>query len=162
MGLYLPWAGVAGPYVSTCLWLWLGVLDALQGVGLGMILLQTLSRLHVCATLAAAQLIGSVVVMVARATSPSKVGPGNVFPNPAIWNPSTGENNPFVHWEFWIALACQIVIVFGYFFFFRKEQLVRSSCDVTCVVGIVADQAEQAIVWQRNRKGIMKGMMYGN
>ena len=125
MGLYLPWAGVAGPYVSTCLWLWLGVLDALQGVGLGMILLQTLSRLHVCATLAAAQLIGSIVVMVARASSPSKVGPGNVFPNPAIWNPSTGENNPFIHWEFWLALACQIVIVFGYFFFFRKEQLVR-------------------------------------
>ncbi|KAL8276805.1 hypothetical protein RQP46_010810 [Phenoliferia psychrophenolica] len=26
IGLYLPWAGVAGPYISTCLWLWLGVL----------------------------------------------------------------------------------------------------------------------------------------
>lgn len=47
-----------------------------------------------------------------------------MFPNPAIWNPSTGENNPFVHWEFWLALACQIVIVIGYFVFFRKEQLV--------------------------------------
>jgi hypothetical protein len=31
-----------------------------------MILLQTLSRLHVCATLAGAQLLGSVVVMIAR------------------------------------------------------------------------------------------------
>lgn len=69
MGLYVPWAGVAGPYLSTCLWLWLGVLDALQGVGLGMILLQTLSRLHVCATLAGAQLLGSVVVMVARSVA---------------------------------------------------------------------------------------------
>lgn len=51
---------------GTCLWLWLGVLDAVQGVGLGMILLQTLSRLHVCATLAGAQLLGSCVVMIAR------------------------------------------------------------------------------------------------
>jgi hypothetical protein len=37
---------------------------------------------------------------------------------------ATGENNPFVHWEFWLALICQIVIVIGYFVFFRKEQLV--------------------------------------
>lgn len=115
---------VADRTSGTCLWLWLGVLDALQGVGLGMILLQTLSRLHVCATLAGAQLLGSCIVMLARGTAPDKVGPGNVFPNPAIWNPSTGENNPFIHWEFWFALVCQIVIVIGYFFFFRKEQLV--------------------------------------
>lgn len=99
---------------TTCIWLWLGVLDAIQGVGLGMILLQTLSRLHVCATLAGAQLLGSVVVMVARATAPNKVGPGNVFPNLAIWDISTGRNNPFVHWEFWLCLVCQIIIVIGY------------------------------------------------
>jgi alpha-1,3-glucan synthase len=99
---------------STCIWLWLGVLDAIQGVGLGMILLQTLSRLHVCATLAGAQLLGSVVVMVARASAPDKVGPGNVFPNLAIWNLDTGENNPFKYWEFWLCLICQIIIVIGY------------------------------------------------
>jgi alpha-1,3-glucan synthase len=40
LALYIPWAGGAGPYIGICLWLWLGVLDALQGVGLGMILLQ--------------------------------------------------------------------------------------------------------------------------
>jgi alpha-1,3-glucan synthase len=68
------------------LWLWLGVLDAIQGVGLGMILLQTLSRLHVCATLAGAQMLGSVVVIIARATAPNRIGPGNVFPNAALWN----------------------------------------------------------------------------
>lgn len=79
-----------------------------------MILLQTLSRLHVCATLAGAQLLGSIVVIVARASSPSKLGPGNVFPNPAIWDVSTGRNNPFVHWEFWLCLVCQIIIVIGY------------------------------------------------
>lgn len=40
LALYIPWAGGAGPYLGLCLWLWLGVLDAVQGVGLGMILLQ--------------------------------------------------------------------------------------------------------------------------
>lgn len=40
LALYIPWAGTAGPYLGISLWLWLGVLDAVQGVGLGMILLQ--------------------------------------------------------------------------------------------------------------------------
>ena len=40
LALYIPWAGTSGPYLGTSLWLWLGVLDAIQGVGLGMILLQ--------------------------------------------------------------------------------------------------------------------------
>jgi alpha-1,3-glucan synthase len=87
-----------------------------------MILLQTLSRLHVCATLAAAQLIGSIVVMIARATAPDKMGPGNVFPNVAFWEPG-GSINPIAHYEFWLCLVCQMVIPVGYFFFFRKEQL---------------------------------------
>lgn len=101
------------------------MLDAIQGVGFGMILLQTLSRLHVCATLAAAQFVGSAVLMIARATAPDKNGPGNVFPNAAFWSPSTGENNPVAHWEFWLCLVCQLIIPFGYFSFFRKEQLVK-------------------------------------
>src|SRR5258708_4560486 len=40
LALYIPWAGSRGPYLGVSLWLWLGVLDAVQGVGLGMILLQ--------------------------------------------------------------------------------------------------------------------------
>ena len=40
LALYIPWAGRAGPYLGISLWLWLGVLDAVQGVGLGLILLQ--------------------------------------------------------------------------------------------------------------------------
>ncbi|KAL1410802.1 hypothetical protein Q8F55_001744 [Vanrija albida] len=124
-GIYVPWGGAAGPYIGTCVWLWLGVLDAIQGVGFGMILLQTLSRLHVCATLAAAQFVGSAVLMIARATAPDKNGPGNVFPNAAFWTPSSGENNPVAHWEFWLCLVCQLIIPFGYFSFFRKEQLVK-------------------------------------
>jgi len=44
LALYIPWAGSAGPYLGISLWLWLGVLDAIQGVGLGMILLQVMYR----------------------------------------------------------------------------------------------------------------------
>lgn len=44
LALYIPWAGTAGPYLGISLWLWLGVLDAIQGVGLGMILLQVYLR----------------------------------------------------------------------------------------------------------------------
>lgn len=124
LGLYVPWGGSSGPYLSVSLWLWLGVLDAIQGVGLGMILLQTLSRLHVCATLAFAQMIGSIVVIVARATSPNALGPGTVFPDAAKWTPSEGwAESPIAYPLFWVALVCQIVIVVGYFWFYRKEQL---------------------------------------
>ncbi|KAF8522241.1 glycoside hydrolase family 13 and glycosyltransferase family 5 protein [Hysterangium stoloniferum] len=126
LALYIPWAGKSGPYLGTSLWLWLGVLDAIQGVGLGMILLQTLSRLHVCATLAFAQVIGSVCVMIARATAPNRVGPGTVFPDAAKWDFTGGlKGSPMEFAPFWIAMICQIVIVIGYFWFYRKEQLSR-------------------------------------
>ncbi|KAG8847333.1 Cell wall alpha-1,3-glucan synthase ags1 [Serendipita sp. 411] len=126
LALYIPWAGKVGPYLGTSLWLWLGVLDAIQGVGLGMILLQTLSRLHVCATLAFAQLIGCICVMVARATAPNRIGPGSVFPDASKWDFSRGlEGSPMASGPFWIAMICQLVIVVGYFWFYRKEQLSR-------------------------------------
>ena len=125
LALYIPWAGRAGPYLGLSLWLWLGVLDAIQGVGLGMILLQTLSRLHVCATLAFAQVIGSICVMVARATAPNRIGPGTVFPDIATWDFKANglKGSPMAEPAFWIALICQLVIVIGYFWFYRKEQL---------------------------------------
>lgn len=126
LALYIPWAGSAGPYLGTSLWLWLGVLDAIQGVGLGMILLQTLSRLHVCATLAYAQVIGCICVMVARATAPNRIGPGSVFPDAAKWDFENGlKGSPMASAPFWLALICQVIIVFGYFWFYRKEQLAR-------------------------------------
>lgn len=46
LALYIPWAGSGGPYLGISLWLWLGVLDAIQGVGLGMILLQVCFQPH--------------------------------------------------------------------------------------------------------------------
>lgn len=113
---------ISARFVSASLWLWLGVLDAVQGVGLGMILLQTLSRIHVSATLCIAQIIGSTSVLVARATAPNRIGPGNVFPDLGLWNPSQAlAESPVARWEFWIALACQLCIVAGYFVLFRKE-----------------------------------------
>ncbi|KAI0079915.1 glycoside hydrolase family 13 and glycosyltransferase family 5 protein [Panus rudis PR-1116 ss-1] len=126
LALYIPWAGSGGPYLGISLWLWLGVLDAIQGVGLGMILLQTLSRLHVCATLAFAQIIGSICVMIARATAPNRIGPESVFPDAAKWDFQDGlKGSPLASAPFWVAMVCQIVIVIGYFWFYRKEQLVH-------------------------------------
>jgi alpha-1,3-glucan synthase len=51
---------------------------------------QTLSRLHVCATLAFSQVIGSICVMVARATAPDRIGPGSVFPDASKWDFNQG------------------------------------------------------------------------
>jgi alpha-1,3-glucan synthase len=39
IGLNMAWAGKIGPFLGSALWLYLGVLDNIQGVGLGMLLL---------------------------------------------------------------------------------------------------------------------------
>lgn len=120
IGQYVPWAG--GPVISAIagrsLWLWLGVLDAVQGVGFGMILLQTLTRFHVLFTLIAAQVLGSIATILARATAPDKIGPGDVFPDfSAGAMPGLGKA-----W-FWVALVMNLAVPMGFFMFFRKEQL---------------------------------------
>ena len=122
IGQYLPWAGgpVASALVGRTLWLWLGVLDSLQGVGLGMILLQTLTRIHIAFTLLAAQVLGSIFTILARATAPNNLGPGPVFPDFSV-DIRGGLSS---HW-FWIGLLCQAIICVGFFLFFRKEQLTK-------------------------------------
>ncbi|QSZ37320.1 hypothetical protein DSL72_009418 [Monilinia vaccinii-corymbosi] len=119
MGQYVPWigGGLASALFSRSLWLWLGMLDALQGVGFGMVLLQTLTRVHIAFTLIAAQVLGSITTMIARACAPNNVGPGPVFPDL-----SEGVANLGQAW-FWIGLICQFAICAGFFTFFRKEQL---------------------------------------
>ncbi|KAF2266529.1 hypothetical protein CC78DRAFT_615044 [Lojkania enalia] len=121
MGLYIPWAATPaiGALLGRALWLWLGVLDALQGVGFGMILLQTMTRFHVGFTLTAAQVVGSVATIVARATSPNKLGPGPIFPNLALSIEGLGNG------IFWVALVLQGLICVGFLMFFRKEQLFK-------------------------------------
>ena len=126
LALYIPWAGHGGPYLGVCLWLWLGVLDAIQSVALGLILLQTLCRLHVCATLAFAQVIGSISVIVAPATAPTRMGAESVFPDAAQSDFADGlKDSPLASPLFWIALVCRLIIVIGYFWFYRllKETL---------------------------------------
>ncbi|KIV87923.1 hypothetical protein, variant [Exophiala sideris] len=118
---YVPWGGATcGALLGRTLWLWLGVLDEVQGIGLGMLLLQTLPRFHVAGTLVACQIIGSAANIVARASSPDRTGPGDVFPNFAI-NPDWGLTRAW----FWIALICQMIICLGFLKFFRKEQLFK-------------------------------------
>lgn len=120
IGQSVPWAGspVAGALVGRSLWLWLGVLDALQGVGFGMILLQTLTRFHICFVLIGAQVLGSIATILARATAPNKIGPGDVFPDFSV-----SIRDPLSKAWFWVALLSQLVICWGFFMFFRKEQL---------------------------------------
>lgn len=120
VGLYLPWLrnAVASALASRALWLWLGVLDTVQGVGIGMVLLLTLTRQHVAATLVGAQILGSIATILARATAPDKIGPGDVFPDFSEGiMPGIGKA-----W-FWVALGMQLILPFGYFKFFRKEQV---------------------------------------
>jgi alpha-1,3-glucan synthase len=126
IGVYLPWAGgpQASALIGRSLWLWLGVLDSIQGVGLGMILLQTLTRMHVAFTLIGAQVLGSLATIAARATAPNKIGPGDVFPDLSSFR--IGDDAEVLRKAvFYVALLFQLVICVGYFMFFRKEQLTK-------------------------------------
>ncbi|KAJ5363053.1 3-isopropylmalate dehydratase [Penicillium brevicompactum] len=118
-GLFLPWAGsyTAGALVSRSLWLWLGVLDALQGLGFGMILLQTLTRMHICFTLIVSQVLGSLATISARAFAPNNIGPGPISPD------ITAGAGALANAWFWVALLLQLAICCGFLLFFRREQL---------------------------------------
>ena len=126
IGVYLPWAGgpEASALIGRSLWLWLGVLDSIQGAGLGMILLQTLTRMHVAFTLIGAQVLGSLATIAARATAPNNIGPGDVFPDFSSWR--FGEDaEVFRKIYFYLGLGFQVLVCVGYFKFFRKEQLTK-------------------------------------
>ena len=121
MGAWVPWAGspLAGALVGRTLWLWLGTLDAIQGVGFGMILLQTLTRFHVVFALVCAQVLGSIATIVARAAAPDGNGPATVFPNLAM------SLDGLKHPAFWVTIVFQLIICAGFFRWFRKEQLTK-------------------------------------
>ena len=117
IGLWVPWAGgpAASAIAGRCLWLWLGVLDSVQGVGFGMILLHTLTRFHISFTLVAAQVLGSIATILARATAPNKIGPGPIFPDLTV-KVAEGLQNAW----FWITLLFLLSINLLCFKFFRK------------------------------------------
>ncbi|KAM0701921.1 hypothetical protein Q7P35_010831 [Cladosporium inversicolor] len=120
MGYYLPWAGgpVGSAILGRILWLWLAVLDSLQGVGIGMLLLQTLTRFHITFALVFAQVIGSIGTIINRADGLSSTGPLPYYPSMAY-----NVGNGLSYAGFWICMIFQIIICIGYFAFFRKEQL---------------------------------------
>ena len=119
IGLYLPWAGsfVSSALLSRALWLWLGVLDAIQGVGLGMIMLGTLTRVHVAFAVTATQVLGSIATILARAVAPNRIGPGPISPDI-----SGGVGVIWQAW-FWIGLVANLLVCLGFYKFYRKEQL---------------------------------------
>lgn len=122
MAVWLPWSPggyIGSALLSRCLWLWLGVLDTAQGVGLGMILLTTLTRLHVLFTLVVAQVLGAATTAFARAVSPAKLGPGPLFPD--LTEGTGGLKNGW----FWVGMLMNLGICVGFFKFFRKEQLMK-------------------------------------
>lgn len=120
LGWYLPWAGspLGSAVLSRCLWLYLGLLDNIQGVGLGMMLLATLTRHHVMTVLLGAQVVGSAFTMLARATSPNALSPNTTFPD-FSQGLYPGVASPY----FWVCLGFQLIIPIGFFKFFRKEQV---------------------------------------
>ncbi|EPX71067.1 alpha-1,3-glucan synthase Mok13 [Schizosaccharomyces octosporus yFS286] len=124
MGVYLPWCGSASPIVGRILWLWLGVLDCIQGVGIGMILLQTLTRRHLATTLMVGQTVGTITSMIARATAPNRLGPSSVFLDFTSWQFEDGMRI-FKSAPFWICLLSQVIVSAGYLLFFRRENLSR-------------------------------------
>ncbi|KAK9563021.1 Cell wall alpha-1,3-glucan synthase ags1 [Aspergillus fumigatus] len=122
IGYYMPWVAgglTGGALASRSIWLWLGVLDAIQGLGFGMILLQTLTRMHMCFTLIVCQVLGSIATICARAFAPNNVGPGPISPDPTY-----GASAVANAW-FWIALIFQLLICAGFLLFFRREQLAK-------------------------------------
>jgi alpha-1,3-glucan synthase len=54
-----------------------------------------------------------------------QLGPYTVFPNLALWDMNLDGwfGNPIVSPVFWVCLGCQLAIVVGYLWLFRKEQL---------------------------------------
>ncbi|KAK3321725.1 hypothetical protein B0H66DRAFT_513919 [Apodospora peruviana] len=120
IGWYLPWAGspLGSAILTRCIWLWLGLLDNIQGVGLGMMLLATLTRQHVLTVLIFAQVVGSVFTILARATSPNALSPNTTFPDF-----SQGLMPGIASQWFWVCLIFQLIIPIGFFKFFRKEQV---------------------------------------
>lgn len=120
IGQYVPWAGspVGSAVAGRTLWLWLGILDSLQNVGFGQILLHTLTRFHISFTLIAAQVLGSLATIAARAIGPNNLGPGPVFPD-FSFGTLKGLSNAW----FWVGLFAQIFIVLVALKYFRKEQL---------------------------------------
>lgn len=75
--------------------------------------------MHIAFTLITAQVLGSLATIIARATAPDNLGPGDVFPDFSFYR--VGDPlDPFLKPWFYIGLFSQLLICVGYFMFFRK------------------------------------------
>ena len=83
--------------------------------------------MHIACTLMAAQVLGSITTIVAKAIAPDNQGPGDVFPDFSFYR--IGDSlEIFRNAWFYIGLWSQLVICIGYFFFFRKVYLASGVC----------------------------------
>jgi alpha-1,3-glucan synthase len=83
--------------------------------------------MHIAFTLIAAQVLGSITTIVAKAIAPDNEGPGDVFPDFSFYR--LGDSlEIFQNAWFYIGLWSQLVICIGYFFFFRKVYLASGVC----------------------------------
>lgn len=99
----------ASTLLGRSLWLWLGVLDALQCVGFGMILLQTLTRIHISAALVGSPVLSSATTMLVHAAqSGDGNGPGTLFPSFAA-RALPGLVSPW----FWVGFDITVVCLCG-------------------------------------------------
>jgi alpha-1,3-glucan synthase len=98
MGNSIPWAGfVEGALLSRSAWLWMGLLASLQNLGYGMMLMMTMTRLHITFVLVMSQMIGSCVTVFAQLGAPQSKVVSNVYANVAA-DPSATP------W-FWLSLG---------------------------------------------------------
>jgi alpha-1,3-glucan synthase len=123
LGAFIPWVGgaVTSSFLTRALWLWLGVLDNVQGLGFGVILLQTLTRHHNTFVLACAQAAGSISIILGKAVRPSTT---TLFPNLAEINldsHSLSSIGPWFYLVFILQAGVCVMFIWGY----RREQLWR-------------------------------------
>ncbi|KAG8163888.1 hypothetical protein KVR01_005806 [Diaporthe batatas] len=115
--------------LSRSLWLYLGVLDLLVGLGQGLALIQTLPRQHVLFVSTAGQVIGAVGMMAARATilsqsgGPAEAARGlkvlaHIFPDI-----SSGLALEWGYGIFCLVAVVEIIMAVQWMWWFRSAQL---------------------------------------
>lgn len=154
MGQYLPWA--AGPVVNglagRSLWLWLGLMDAVQGVGKSPISLQCFSPLPIyilhywskdspniefagfgmilLQTLTRFHvlfvLIAAQILGSAATIIARATAPDKTGPGSVFPNLCNDPREGLSQAWFWVALWFQLAVPVGFAFFFRKEQLSKA------------------------------------
>jgi len=123
LGLFLPWlsSSVISSLVTRSLWLWLGVLDNIQGLGMGVMLLQTLTRHHASFVLVCAQIVGSIFAILGHYLGPLPI---KLFPNlTAVEN--LAQLSKFSCSWFFVAFVLEALICGLLFLSYRREQLWR-------------------------------------